>query len=66
VRRKLRELQKSAGYGRIKPIRVLAISLLAPMTEEKERFRTHEATVIPQLDGFAPDALIPFITQLQS
>ena len=66
VRRKLRELQKSAGYGRIKPIRALAISLLAPMTEEKERFRTHEATVIPQLGGFAPDPLLPFITQLQS
>ena len=66
VRRKLRELQKSAGYGRIKPIRALAISLLAPMTEEKERFRTHEATVIPQLGGFALDPLLPFITQLQS
>ena len=66
VRRKLRELQKSAGYGRIKPIRAVAISLLAPMTEEKERFRTHEATVIPQLGGFALDPLLPFITQLQS
>jgi hypothetical protein len=66
VRRKLRELQKSAGYGRIKPIRAVAISLLAPKTEEKERFRTHEANVIPQLGGFAPDPLLPFITQLQS
>jgi len=66
VRRKLRELQKSAGYGRIKPIRAVAISLLAPKTEEKERFRTHEASVIPQLGGFAPDPLLPFITQLQS
>jgi hypothetical protein len=66
VRRKLRELQKSAGYGRVKPIRAVAISLLAPKTEEKERFRTHEATVIPQLGGFAPDPLLPFITQLQS
>ncbi len=66
VRRKLRELQKSAGYGRIKPIRAVAISLLAPMTEEKERFRTHEAIVIPQLGGVAPDPLLPFITQLQS
>jgi hypothetical protein len=66
VRRKLRELQKSAGYGRIKPIRAVAISLLAPMTEEKERFRTHEAIVIRQLGGFAPDPLLPFISQLQS
>jgi hypothetical protein len=66
VRRKLRELQKSAGFGRINPIRAVAISLLAPMTEEKERFRTHEAIVIPQFGGFAPDPLLPFITQLRS
>jgi hypothetical protein len=66
VRRKLRELQKSVGYGRIKPIRAVGISLLAPVTEEKERFRTHEAIVISQLGGFAPDPLLPFITQLQS
>jgi hypothetical protein len=66
VRRKLRELQKSAGYGRTKPLRAVGISLLAPVTEEKERFRTHEAMVIPQLGGFAPDPLRPFITRLQS
>jgi hypothetical protein len=66
VRRKLRELQKSAGYGRTKPLRAVGISLLAPVTEEKERFRTHEALVIHQLGGFAPDPLLPFITQLQS
>jgi hypothetical protein len=66
VRRKMRELQKSAGYGRVKPIRAVAISLLDPMTEEKERFRTHEAIVIPQQGGCALDPLLPFITQLQS
>jgi hypothetical protein len=66
VRRKLRELQKSPGYGRIKPLPAVAISVLAPATEEKERFRTHEAMVIPQLGGFAADSLSPFIAQLQS
>jgi hypothetical protein len=66
LRRKLRELQKSPGYGRTKPMPVVAISLVPPKTSEKERFRTHEAIVIPQLDGFSPDPLRPFISRLKS
>jgi hypothetical protein len=66
VRRKLRELQKSAGYGRTEPLRALAITLLGPETEEKHRFRTHEAMVIPQPGEFAPESLLPFIAQLKS
>jgi len=64
VRRKLRELQKSAGYGRMKPAPIVGISLAPPNTKEKENFRTHEAIVIPQMDGFSPDALKPFISPL--
>jgi hypothetical protein len=52
LRRKLRELQKSAGYGRTKPVAALGILLIPPRTPEKERFRTHEAAVLPQFDGF--------------
>lgn len=66
LRRKLRELQKSAGYGRTKPKPVVAISLIPPVAPEKERFRTHEAIVIPQLAGFSPDALQPFISRLKA
>jgi hypothetical protein len=65
VRRKLRELQKSPGYGRSKPLRAVAISVLAPLTDEKERFRTHEAAVIPQLNGFGADAMEPFVAELR-
>jgi hypothetical protein len=65
VRRKLRELQKSAGYGRTKPLRALAISLIAPETTEKQKFRTHEAMVIAQPGDFAPEPLQPFIAQLK-
>lgn len=65
LRRKLRELQKSAGYGRTKPMPPLAISLVPPKTPEKERFRTHEAVVIPQFDGFTPDPLQPFISRIK-
>jgi hypothetical protein len=64
LRRKLREVQKSAGYGRTKPMPAVAISLVPPKTGEKETFRTHEAMVIPQMDGFSPDPMRPFISRL--
>ena len=66
LRRKLREFQKSAGYGRTKPGPIVAVSLITPKTEEKERFRTHEALVIPQFDGFSPVPLQPFISRLRA
>jgi len=47
VRRKMRELQKAAGYGRTLPPPALAILLAEPRTPEKDRFRTHEGTVLP-------------------
>jgi hypothetical protein len=65
LRRKLRELQKSPGYGRSKPIPTVAISLIPPRTSDKERFRTHEALVIPQWDGFSPELLRPLISSLK-
>jgi hypothetical protein len=66
LRRKLRELQKSAGYGRTKSAPVVAISLIPPATPEKERFRTHEATLIPQLSGFSPEPLQTFISLVKA
>lgn len=66
LRRKLRELQKSAGYGRVKPAPLAGICLMPPKTVEKESLRTHEAMVIPQMDGFSPDSLKPFIARLAS
>jgi len=65
LRRKLRELQKSPGYGRSKPMPVVAISLVPPRTEDKERFRTHEALLIPQWDGFSSEPLQPLISRLK-
>jgi hypothetical protein len=65
LRRKLREIQKSPGYGRTKPAPVTGISLVSPKTPDKERFRTHEAMVIPQFDGFSPDPLRQFIAGLK-
>lgn len=65
LRRQLRELQKSAGYGRTKSKPLIGIALLPPRTTAKEQFRTHEAVVIPQFDGFSPASLAPFISRLK-
>jgi hypothetical protein len=59
-------LQKSAGYGRTKPAPVIGITLIPPRTAEKERFRTHEAMVISQFDGFSPEPLRQFVSRLQA
>jgi hypothetical protein len=61
LRRKLREVQKAAGYGRKKPTPTVGICLIAPRTPEKENFRTHDAIVIPQWDGASADLLQPFV-----
>lgn len=66
LRRKLREVQKAIGYGRTKPVPPVAIALIGARTPEKERFRTHEAQVIPQWDGCAIDRLAPYLSQVKS
>jgi hypothetical protein len=65
LRRKLREIQKSAGYGRSKPKPEVAVLLVGARTAEKERFRTHEAIVVPQWDGYTREALQPFVSRLK-
>jgi hypothetical protein len=65
VRRKLREIQKAPGYGRTKPAPVVGIIVAPPKSPEKERFRTHEALVLPQLGGLSVEALQPIITSLK-
>jgi hypothetical protein len=66
LQRKLRELQKAPGYGRTKPRPVVGICLVGARTPEKERFRSHDALVIPQWDGVSLAGLQTFITQLKA
>jgi len=66
LRRKLREIQKAAGYGRTKPQPAIGVCLIGPKTAEKERLRTHEAIVVPQWDGCTIDPLRPFIAQIKA
>jgi hypothetical protein len=65
VRRKQRELQKIAGYGRTKGPPAVAICVLPPNSAEKERFRTHEGLVIRPGSSDAVEQLAPFISRLR-
>jgi hypothetical protein len=66
LQRKLRELQKAPGYGRTKPRPVVGVCLIGARTPAKERFRSHDAHVIPQWDGVALADLQTFITELKA
>jgi hypothetical protein len=65
LRRKMREIQKSAGYGRTLAPPTLAISLIDPRTPEKDRFRTHEGRVLRAWEAAPADAIAPFVAQLR-
>jgi hypothetical protein len=65
VRGKLRELQKSVAFRESRTRPHAGVCLIGPRTQAKERFRTHEAILIPQLDGFAADALRAFVAGLK-
>jgi hypothetical protein len=65
LRRKLREIQKSAAFGRKRPISGKAILIAPPGSTTKQRLRTHEALVIDQQGGFDPAPLKPFLSQLR-
>ena len=65
LRQKLREVQKSAAFGRKKPILIKAIYVAPPDNPTKAKFRTREAMVIDQRAPFDPAALSEFLSQLQ-
>jgi hypothetical protein len=66
LRRKLREVQKSAGYAPTRPIRITGISLAPPKNSQKQSFQTHEAMMIPQWEGFSADAFLPFLREAKA
>jgi hypothetical protein len=66
LRAKLREVQKSAAFGRKKPITAKAVLVGPPETPVKSRFRTHEALVVVQRGAFDPAAMQPFLSQVQA
>ena len=58
LRRKLREIQKSPGFGRKRPFAAKGVYLGAPESAHKKRFRTHEALVLTE-------SLTPFVEALR-
>ena len=44
---------------------VVGVCLIGPRTPEKEAFRTHDALLLPQWDGLAPEALAPFVSAVK-
>lgn len=64
LRTKLRELQKAAGYGRSKPMLAKAVYVAEPSTQQKQRFRTRQATVIKNFEEFSPNSLEQFRVKL--
>jgi hypothetical protein len=67
LRRKLRELQKSAGQGREQPLLARGIYVASPPNPQKERLRTLEALVVrePQA-GFDAQVLAPFLATVEN
>jgi len=67
LRRKLREIQKSAGQGREQPLRARGIYLASPPNPQKDHFRTLEALVVREPPaGFEPAVLGPFLAAIQN
>jgi serine/threonine protein kinase len=63
---KLRESLKAAGYGREAPIAVQAVYIAPPDDRRKDRFHSHQATVIRQPSEFAPGAeLERFVSRIR-
>lgn len=64
LRTQLRELQKATGYGRSKPMLAKAVYVAEPATQQKQRFRTRQATVIKNFEEFSPNTLEQFRVKL--
>ena len=64
LRRKLREVQKSAGLGRSSPIRAKGIWAAPPATSQKQRLRTREAVIMSGTGKLSAEPLQPFLDAL--
>ncbi len=65
LKSQLMELKKAFGFGRVRPYVAKAIYVSSPITPEKERFRTNDALVLRNGQGFNPTILAPFIEKLK-
>ncbi len=61
LRRKLRDIQRIEGVGRTEPMRATGILVAPPIRPDKLHFHTHQAIVIPQMNGLSVEAFAPFL-----
>lgn len=66
LRAMMRDLLKAVGYGRTAPLDKKAVYIAGPSTPQKERFRSHEVTVINGMNGFDENALSAFTGKLRA
>jgi hypothetical protein len=64
LRRKLREVQKSAGLGRVKSLVAKGIWVAPPLTPQKSRLRLRDTMVMAGAESEDLDPLRPFIDAL--
>jgi hypothetical protein len=64
LRRKLREVRKIAGSADAMHLRMTVVCLAPPITPEKQNFRTLEATLVSQSNGFSPEPWKLLLEQL--
>lgn len=62
---KLNDLRKAPAYRKAKPLRAGAVFITGKKTDDKERFRTHEAKVIREYQPHYCDVLLPFVSQVK-
>lgn len=65
VRKNLEDLEKAYGYGREDDWAASAVYVGAPFKEEKEDFLTHMAPVIRNVQGFNPEDLSEFVSEVE-
>lgn len=66
LRSKLRDLVKITGYGRAQPLKAKAVYVAEPESDPKERFRSHEVTVVRATGGFSGDLVKELIEKLKA
>jgi hypothetical protein len=64
LRRQLRELDKSPGYGRTKPLLARGIFIGPPMNDEKAHYRSHETVVVKWAPQLSQQMFEPFLDLL--
>lgn len=62
---KLRDLKKLPGFDGYKPKLATVIYAGTPVTQQKQRFRSHDAMIIKNFSDFTPECLKPVVSIIE-